>query len=247
MKNKLTKANFKNEVDKNFYLGTDQPKNYFKEKLTQKPSKNNLDRNDLFLIKSSNENSNFIQKKSEIKVFATKDSKLLKQYYDLRHFSYVKENGWKNYDGSENEFDRNGKIIVATKDEKVIGGCRIMISNQCKILSNEIPQTKYNYKNVIKKYDKREDLVFGEISSGVVVKEERNRLISKKMLGASLEEFKKHGCDYIFAVAVAVACRNYRIIFREFGYFMEIAMSSPWQERETYNFDKMFPMYFKIC
>jgi hypothetical protein len=67
------------------------------------------------------------------------------------------------------------------------------------------------------------------------------------MLGASLEEFKKHGCDYIFAVAVAVACRNYRIIFREFGYFMEIAMSSPWQERETYNFDKMFPMYFKIC
>lgn len=225
MKNKLVEDNFEHDFYENPYSAAKQMKDFFKIDLSQELNKNS----------------------SEVEAFVTKNPELLQQYYDLRHYSYRQENGWKGYDGLESEFDKNGQILIALKNGKVIGGCRLMFSSESKILSNEIPHTQHNYQSIIEKYDQRKGLVFGEISSVVVLKGERDRSVSTKILGASLEELKKHGCNYMFGVAVAAACRDYRRIFREFGYFVEIMMSCPWQQRETYNFDKMFPMYSKIC
>lgn len=184
--------------------------------------------------------------KPEVEVFFTKDQELLNQYYELRTQAYREENGWKKYDGSESECDRNSRIIVAVKNGKVIGGTKLMFSDENKFLSNEIPDTDFNYKSIIQKYDKRENLIFSEISSVVVVKGERDRSVSTKMFKANLEESKKHGCHYICGVGVAVVCRDYRRIFKELGYFLEIVISRPWQTKDTYNFARMFPMHVGI-
>ena len=192
---------------------------------------------------------NHLEEKVEekkLEVFFTRDQNLINQYYALRHQVYREENGWKDYDGMESEFDRQARILVATKNSKVIGGTRIMFSDECDLLSNEIPGTDFNYKTIVQKYDKRENIVFSEISSVVVAKGERDRSVSMKMFEVNLRESQEHGCHYICGVGVAVVCRDYRRIFKELGYYLEILINRPWEVKSTYNFIKMFPMHVKI-
>lgn len=186
------------------------------------------------------------QPQKEVKVFFTKDKEILDQYYALRHYAYHDENGWNNYNGSENKYDRSGHILVAMRDGKVIGGTRIMFSNECEYLSNEIPGTDFNYNDIVRKYDKRENIIFSEISAVVVADGERDRSVSMRMFEENLKESQRRGCHYICGVGVAVVCRDYRRIFRELGYYLEIVMTRPWQVKETYGFAKMFPMHVKI-
>ena len=180
------------------------------------------------------------------KAFITKDQELLKQYYDLRHNSYRDDNGWKDYDGSESKFDREGEIAVVVKDGKVIGGARLMFSDRSQFLSNEIPGTQYDYKKFIRKYDNRENLLIGEVSSVVVEKSHRDSSATAAVFSCLLEKSKSQGCDYIFAVAVAVVCRSQRKILRRVGCDVEIIINFPWREKKVYNFAKMFPMYAKL-
>ncbi len=184
--------------------------------------------------------------KSEVKVILTDDRDLLQKYYELRHYAYRDENGWKDYNGYENENDRNGRIAVAIQDGEVVGGMRLMFSDECEHMSNEIAGTKYNYREIMTKYDKRENLVFSEISAIVVAKKNRDRSVTTKMFDLLLSESKKHQCNYMFGVGVAVVCREYRMIFRSLGHDVEIVISFPWKQRETYNLARMFPMYTKF-
>lgn len=193
-------------------------------------------------------NARQMQEASEpaIEVFETKDPELLRQYYELRHDAYRSENGWAEYDGMECEYDQQGRIIVAVKNGKVVGGVRAMVSNECDHLSNEIPGTEYVYASIIGRYDKRENLTLFEISAVVVAKGERNGKVSREIFWHALRKALVLSCDYICGVAVVVTCRDYRRIFNNFGYHLEIIMNHLWHKKLTYNFSKMFPMYVKI-
>ncbi len=181
-----------------------------------------------------------------MEVFITKNSDLLNQYYDLRQTAYRDENGWIDYDGSENKFDHNGKIVVAVENKKVIGGARVTFSDESEFLPNEIPGTQYDYKKFIKKYDDRENLILSEISSLTVEKNYRDSNVTAAMVDILFKESKTHGCNYVFAVAIAVVCRSYRKTIKKIGYDVEIVMNFPWKEKKTYNFIKMFPIYTKL-
>jgi hypothetical protein len=181
-----------------------------------------------------------------VEVFLTKDSDLLNQYYDLRQTAYRDENGLPDYDGSENKFDRGGKIAIAVENGKVIGGARATFSDQCQFLPNEIPGTQYDYRKFITKYDQRENLILSEISALAVEKSHRDSNTTAAMLDLLFKESQLHGCNYIFAVAVAAACRSYRKTVKKLGYDVEIVMNFPWKEKRAYNFIKMFPIYTKL-
>ena len=122
----------------------------------------------------------------EIKVLVTQDENLLQQYYTLRHQAYNQENGWQDYDGSENEYDRNGNIIAVMRGDKVVGGARIMFSDDAKVLSNDV-LGELSHRDIIQKYDKREELIFSEVSAFCVAKHERDRTISKRIIEATLK------------------------------------------------------------
>ncbi len=185
---------------------------------------------------------------SKVKTFFTDDADLLDQYYNLRHDAYNGENGWKDFNGHENDFDRNGRIVVAVTEEgRVVGGMRLMFSNENQYLSNEIPGTEFTYQKVIGKYDKRENLVFGEISGIVIHKEYRDRSVTAKSFESLIEEALRHGCQYVCGVGVAVVCRDYRIVFKSIGQYLEIVINLPWKQKQMYNFANMFPMYVKIA
>jgi hypothetical protein len=193
-------------------------------------------------------NVKHLQESAEValEVFETKDPELLRQYYELRHDAYRNENGWAEYDGAECEYDKQGRIIVAVKNGKVVGGVRAMISNECDHLSNEIPGSEYVYAPIIAKYDSRENLTFFEISAVVVAKGERNGKVSGELFWHALRKAKVLSCDYLCGVAMVVTCRDYRRIFNSFGYQIEIVMNRLWCKKSTYNFAKMFPMYMKL-
>jgi N-acyl-L-homoserine lactone synthetase len=184
--------------------------------------------------------------RSEIKVFSTKDPELLNQYYELRHKAYCIENGWKDYQADESEFDRKARILVAMNGQELVGGARLMFSDECEFLSNEILGTEFTYKSLIKKYDERENLIIGEFSSLAAKKGYRDTNTVTKIFSAIAAESKIHGCNYVFGVAVALVCRNDRKIAKRLGYDLEIVMSRPWPERSYHNFTKAFPVYAKL-
>ena len=55
----------------------------------------------------------------------SRDPKALKQYYELREQCYREELGLPDFDGSEEILDLQGKILLATQDDRCIGGARI--------------------------------------------------------------------------------------------------------------------------
>ncbi len=187
-----------------------------------------------------------LEKKPELHIMFTKNQDLLKQYYDLRSISYCEEWGFTDFDGSENEFDRQGKIAVAVKDGKVIGGIRIMFSDSADYLSNEVVDTEYEYKKVIKRFDNRDNLLIGEGSALVVAKGHRDSSVALELFRALFEESKRGGCDYVFAVSVPSVCRRDRTTIRRLGYEVAIITDFPWKENKIYNFAKIFPMYAKF-
>jgi hypothetical protein len=55
----------------------------------------------------------------------TRDPKLLEQYYDLRERCFREELGLSDFNGSEEELDRQGHIVLAIENGRCIGGARI--------------------------------------------------------------------------------------------------------------------------
>jgi len=182
----------------------------------------------------------------EAELFFTKDKNLLKEYYDLRAEAYRAEWGFDNFDNSETIFDKQGDIIVAVKNGVVVGGMRLMFSDSCDYLSNEVPGTQYEYIKYIRKYDNREKLIIGEISALVVRKNYRDNKVSLAMFDAIFKKAKEHGCHYVFGVTVPLVCRSDRRTLRQIGYDLEIVINYPWEKKRLYNFVTMFPVYVKL-
>lgn len=60
-----------------------------------------------------------------IEFIVTRDSQKLSQYYALRERCFRSELGLPEFDGSEEEQDTQGQILLAMKDGKCVGGVRI--------------------------------------------------------------------------------------------------------------------------
>jgi hypothetical protein len=71
----------------------------------------------------------------------SQDSRLLEQYYSLRERCYRAELGLPGFDGSEEEQDRQGQIILAVQNDHCIGGVRI---SPTILLQSHIQQLKLN-------------------------------------------------------------------------------------------------------
>ena len=60
-----------------------------------------------------------------IEFIESRDPALLEQYYQLRQTCFRKELGIPDFDGSEDELDRQSSILLAIQDGRCIGGARI--------------------------------------------------------------------------------------------------------------------------
>lgn len=60
-----------------------------------------------------------------IEFIVSQDPQLLEQYYQLRQACFRKELGIPDFDGSEDDVDRQSHILLAIQDGRCIGGARI--------------------------------------------------------------------------------------------------------------------------
>ena len=72
----------------------------------------------------------------------TRDPQLLQQYYELRQQCFRDELGLPDFDGSEEEQDRKGQIMLAIQDGRCIGGARVSptVTLQSQIQQLELTQ-----------------------------------------------------------------------------------------------------------
>ena len=182
-----------------------------------------------------------------IKFLFTKDQRYLNQYYQLRLESYRNDNSWDEFEELENEFDKNSNIVVALDNDKVVGGIRIMLENECNYFSNEIPNSKYTYRKYLEfKNETTPKNTIAEISSLIVNKNYRNNVINLTLGNLAVDFAKSKGTKYVFSVASKLHCRIHRLTYDRSNYRAVMDITYPWKKEKKYSDIEMFLIYFKF-
>ncbi len=183
------------------------------------------------------------------------DQNLRQQYYDLRHkiFTEVDEAyrekhpedcyDWEDYDGSEIEDDRCGRVLVAIdNNENVVAGVRFLVSDWIKYTANEDPESGFTIRSFLKKVGLNHDARYAEIEDAVIAKPYRNHTVMKGIYSILIEESKKFNCEYALGIAIKVAARNDRIIFSNLGCKMDILTIYPWMKQKNHGYETRYPV-----
>lgn len=180
--------------------------------------------------------------------FITKDEKFLQPYYELRHKIHREENGWTKYNGLAEKDDESSHVaVLLDSDNKVIGGCRIMISrNPSEILSNEISDGGFYYKKVFDLCETEVQYPYSEASRLVVSKEYRRSNPLNLMLEIFAGISVKSGCKYGFGISEMSCARDFRIKSMKLGHKCKILESFPWKKIEVCNYEQMFPIFVEF-
>lgn len=182
------------------------------------------------------------QSKEKINTFITKDKTLLQQYYDLRHQVYCVENGWKDFNSAENELDIKGKVIVAVRDGKVIGGMRLLNSDQVDSFPNEEVGSKFIFRNFLKDAGLDFEAKISEVSAFFVEKESRDSTVSTMLFEVAFREAAAQGCLYTIGISTVALCRSHRKDINRLGYDVKIFSNYAWIPKKEYNYKKSCPI-----
>ncbi len=152
----------------------------------------------------------------EIDCIATQNRDEIESYYKIRERAFRERLDCVNFNGSEDEYDRNGIIVVAKKNDEVVGGSRLVINTPKR--EAKLPLEDDNF--VLNSLFPELNLVnrsYGEITRFAVVPELMTGSISYELTRASLNELIDNGCYYQFSVAPMIQARNSRNICRKLG------------------------------
>ncbi len=147
-----------------------------------------------------------------IRFEVSRDRGLLNQYYALREACFRKELGIPDYDGSEEEKDRKGHILIAHKEGKCVGGIRI---------SSQLPADEHLQDLDV---DTRTSCTWERF---VFHPDERSVQFSREFLGNLIDIC--HKLDYRHAVVVSSLrnARFYRLFHTALGIPFEIVRAAP--------------------
>lgn len=154
---------------------------------------------------------------SLVDVQISKDPALLQQYYDLREASYRAEWNFANYNGQENEFDKNGKIFLAIFDGKVVAGARLVVSSDVPYLTHEDPTLHFTYSEICKNIDiDLSEVLYGEISAIASDRNFRGQIIDN--IFSSIGNYcRANNIKYILGIATLNTNRNSHLSLNRIG------------------------------
>lgn len=182
-----------------------------------------------------------------VEIFFTKDKFYLNQFYKLREHCFRKDNHWLEYDGSETNFDRNGHILVVKKNDKVVGGIRMICGEEVDFFSSECPDSKYLYQEYLKTKNESVDKKdLAEISSLVIDYEYRNNILCIEMLRMLYEIAKLKKIKFVFSVSTISHCRFYKILCKKGGQHVDIEEKYLWKPEKKYSFVQTYLVYAKL-
>lgn len=160
------------------------------------------------------------------------NQKDIEQYYGLRERAFKQRLNCSNYSGKEDEYDRNGVIILAKCGEEVVGGTRIVISAEEKRMSLPFEDANFNLKLALPELD-LENYKYGEITKFAVKPELMKGNVSSEITRVALLEMVNRDCDYQFSVAPMLQARNSRLITKKLNLIHSIQkdIKVPYNER----------------
>ncbi|MEH6472677.1 MAG: hypothetical protein V7752_15645 [Halopseudomonas sp.] len=145
----------------------------------------------------------------------------LEQYYQIRQDCFRKELGLRSFDGSEDEFDRSGYLLLALDQDRCIGGVRLSIST---------PQSPTRLPLEINGFTVPE--IFPEIIGNgesysqwtrlALLPEYRTAEVLRVMALTVLRQAEQLDCSYAFNVAGMNRARLYQRLHRTQGFNYEI-------------------------
>lgn len=173
--------------------------------------------------------SYFSRRKEDRVVYeVTKNKRFIEEYYALRHDCYRKELKLSAFNGKEDEYDRYGHIIIAQKGNELIGGSRIIMSNDHKL---PLEEDGFHLTSV---FPELKETLYCEFSRLALKEGYRNRLYLIDMVNFMIQYSASQGCQYAFAISPYIQARNYRIIFKKLGLYYKIFEDIKVPTKETY-------------
>ncbi len=219
---------------------------------------NLIEKNEIKEPELDKKNKQFVINNSIVEVFFANNEFLKNQYYELRQncFTEVDEEyrakfpenclDWQDYDGSETEDDRRGKILVAVEGCRVVAGARFLLSTSIPFTGNEEPWNNFTIKKFLEAKGYNSDAKYCEIEDIVIDKSFRNRLLIKNMFRIMIDEAINSSCDYMFGVAIHSACRNDKLLFASLGYKVDIHFDYPWIKQKNHGYEERYPIITKL-
>lgn len=143
------------------------------------------------------------------------DSTFLQTYYQIRESCFRQELGLPSFDGSEDDFDRQGMILIARDGSRCVGGVRLSagspagggtpLEHEGVALTSIFPQLE-------------EDGKYCQLTRLALLPAYRTPQSVRNLMGASVSLAVELGFDYGFCVAGMNRARLYKRVLTVLGY-----------------------------
>lgn len=143
-----------------------------------------------------------------------RDTTALRQYYSLREKVYTATWRLTDFDGSEDDFDRRGHIVIARTDDEVVGGVRLNFRRPGERNPLPLEHAGFDLDRILFEYNLG-DKIGGEISRLALHPRywggEPSTILLRSLHSFALNQ----GMDYALCVSPLAQARNYYRIARK--------------------------------
>ena len=150
------------------------------------------------------------------------EPELLKSYYHIRQACFRKDLGLSGFDGSEDQYDRLGSILIARDGDHCIGGMRISGSTpQQRVqlpVEHQVPQVRRLINRIT-----GPDSSYCQWTRLAILSEYRSMELMKQLCEAVYIASTELGYQLSFNIAGHLQARLYKQIYSSLGYDHQIA------------------------
>ncbi|MFC6668979.1 hypothetical protein [Marinobacterium aestuariivivens] len=151
----------------------------------------------------------------------SKEPHLLAQYYDIREACFRKELGLDSFDGSEDEDDRKGHVLIARDGDCCIGGARISGSTPGDPARLPVESDDFILEELFPELQ-RQRLSYCQWTRLAILPRYRTTEVLRAQCLALIKGSAELNYGYAFNVTGTVRARLYRRLHKNLGYDYEI-------------------------
>ncbi len=161
------------------------------------------------------------------------DTALLERYYKIREECYRRELGVRSFDGSEDTFDRTGKILIVKDGDRCVGGARLSSSTSTN--PGLLPMEKNGFL-ILREFPELAQSGKGycQWTRLALLPEYRTTKMLRMMTQEMINEVISQGYSYSFGISGLNRSRLYRRLHQAAGYSYEIRRDVKIQEEGAF-------------
>ncbi len=164
----------------------------------------------------------------------TRNQALLKEYYQIREFCFRNDLGLFGFDGSEDEFDRSGQVMVALSNGQCIGGARISGRVGAQGVPLPLEQEGLNLSHILSSVD-GDGAGYCQWTRMALLPGHRDPSTLRLMCQAMIDVAIQQGYEFAFNVSGMTRARLYKRLHSTLGYNYRILDDIPVPEAKGFS------------